>query len=79
MGWGDLPEVRGVAKEDLLADFAEAISNSGENEAAESRPPALISSPGAQIPDGDVKKARERENISKLGEKARVKANGGGF
>ena len=37
-GVKDLPGVGGIAKEDLLSDFAEAISNSWENTASESKP-----------------------------------------
>lgn len=54
---GDLPEIRGIPKEDLLSDFAKALSSDEEKTAPESVPPGLIPSADVGISNGDVKKA----------------------
>ena len=61
---GDFPDVRRIAKENLLHGFAEAISNSGENRDTKSKSPASIPSENARIPTGDIKEGEGRERIS---------------
>ncbi len=60
----DLPEVRGSTKEDLLADFAEALSNHGEKTVPESEALGSIPSADARIPNGDVKKAGKERMLA---------------
>jgi sec-independent protein translocase protein TatB len=61
---GDLPDVRRMTKGNLLHDFAEVISNSGENTDTESKSTTSIQSENAQMPTENKKGGEGKERIS---------------
>lgn len=70
---GDLPDVRGKSREDLLIDFAEAVSHSGENTASERGP--LASMPSSDSPSPIIGDS----NPVGAGDKPEVKPNEAGI